>query len=234
MRDGVHDSGIFDPMDIFQMFVGGGRSGPKRNKDTVHQISVTLEELYNGAVRRLGVTRKVICDKCQGCGSKSGVSHTCRTCHGTGVQTHIRQLDVSFVQQLQTTCSTCRGKREVIDPKDCCKKCEGAKVVQETKVIEVQIDKGMADGQTIKFSGEGDRDPNYEPGDLIISLDEQPHAKFVRQRSDLVYTMKLTLAEALCGFEKTIDTLDGRTLLINSAPGISIYILNVFLRRGLH
>lgn len=64
---GGESGGMADPMDIFQMFFGGGRNrGPRRGKDCVHQLSVTLEELYNGSTRKLGVTRKVICDKCQG------------------------------------------------------------------------------------------------------------------------------------------------------------------------
>ncbi|XP_018647887.1 putative hsp40, subfamily A, members 1,2,4 [Schistosoma mansoni] len=217
---GVESGGMADPMDIFQMFFGGGRSrGPRRGKDCVHQLSVTLEELYNGSVRKLGVTRKVICDQCQGRGGKAGAVVTCRTCRGTGIQTHVRQLNVGFVQQIQTTCSACKGEKEIIDPKDCCKKCEGRKVVRETKVIEVPIDKGMTDGQTIKFHDEGDREPGLEPGDLIITLDEQPHSRFIRRRNDLIHTIELSLSEALCGFQRTIRTLDDRTLVINSRPG---------------
>lgn len=38
------------PMDIFQMFFGGGprHANPRRGKDVVFQLSVSLEELYNG------------------------------------------------------------------------------------------------------------------------------------------------------------------------------------------
>ncbi|CAH8438280.1 unnamed protein product [Schistosoma turkestanicum] len=221
IKEGGGDaSGMADPMDIFQMFFGGGRPrGPRRGKDCVHQLSVTLEELYNGSVRKLGVTRKVICDKCQGRGGKAGAVVTCRTCRGTGIQTHVRQLDVGFVQQIQTTCSVCKGEKEIIDPKDCCKKCEGKKVVRETKVIEVPIEKGMADGQTIKFPDEGDCEPCLQAGDLIITLDEQPHSRFIRRRGDLILTMVLSLSEALCGFQRTIHTLDGRTLVVSSRPG---------------
>ncbi|KAK4472873.1 hypothetical protein MN116_004084 [Schistosoma mekongi] len=217
---GGESGGMTDPMDIFQMFFGGGRSrGPRRGKDCVHQLSVTLEELYNGSVRKLGVTRKVICDKCQGRGGKAGAVVTCRTCRGTGIQTHIRHISAGLVQQVQTTCSACKGEKEIIDPKDCCKKCEGRKVVRETKVIEVPIDKGMSDGQTIKFPDEGDREPGLQPGDLIITLDEQQHKHFIRRRNDLIHTMVLSLSEALCGFHRVIHTLDDRTLLITSRPG---------------
>ncbi|KAA3671353.1 DnaJ subfamily A member 1 [Paragonimus westermani] len=213
--------GFQNPMDIFEMFFGGGgRSrGPRRGKDTVHRLPVKLEELYNGATRKLSITRNNICSKCEGRGGKAGAVQPCKTCRGTGIETHIRQLGIGFVQQVQTTCSRCRGEREIIDPKDCCKVCDGRKVVREKKVIEVPIDKGMADGESIRFAGDGDREPGLEAGDIIIHIDEQPHERFVRRRMDLIYTMSLTLSEALCGFTRTVDTLDGRTLLMTSKPG---------------
>lgn len=33
----------------------------------------------------------------------------------------------------------------------------------------------MTDGQKIQFTGEGDQEPNLEPGDIIIVLDEKDH-----------------------------------------------------------
>ena len=54
-------------------------------------------------------------------------------------------------------CSECQGQGERIDPKLRCKKCNGRKVNRERKILEVQIDKGMEDGQKITFSGEGDQ-----------------------------------------------------------------------------
>lgn len=37
------------------------------------------------------------------------------------------------------------------------------------------MDKGMTDGQKIVFAGEGDQEPELEPGDIIIVLDEKEH-----------------------------------------------------------
>lgn len=222
IKEGSSDSGPFrNPMDIFEMFFGGsGRSkGPRRGKDTVHQLSVKLEELYNGAVRKLAINRNNICSKCDGRGGKAGAVQECSTCQGSGVQVRIHHLGVGFVQQVQSVCSTCKGERQIIDPKDRCKVCEGKKVVREKKIIEVPIDKGMSDGESIKFSGEGDRFPGLEAGDIIIVLDEQSHDRFVRRGSDLIYTMPLSLSEALCGFSRTVLTLDNRTLHLKSKPG---------------
>ncbi len=62
--------GFSSPMDIFDMFfgMGGGRArrGPSKGKDVIHQLSVSLEDLYNGAVRKLALQKNVICAKCEG------------------------------------------------------------------------------------------------------------------------------------------------------------------------
>lgn len=63
---GSHN-GMSSPMDIFDMFFGGGtRKRDNRSANVVHQLSVTLEEIYNGAVRKLAVQKNVICDVCEG------------------------------------------------------------------------------------------------------------------------------------------------------------------------
>lgn len=117
---GVDSGGMADPMDIFQMFFGGGRSrGPRRGKDCVHQLSVTLEELYNGSVRKLGVTRKVICDQCQGksaylnlaisrswwqSGCRCNLPDVSRNRHPDSrppVERRIRSADTDYVQCMQ-------------------------------------------------------------------------------------------------------------------------------------
>lgn len=81
------------------------------------------------------------------------------------------------------------------------------------------MDKGMQDGQKITFTGEGDQEPGMEPGDIIIVLDEKEHDTFKRNGTDLIMKFDISLTEALCGFKKVIETLDGRTLVIQTIPG---------------
>lgn len=80
---------------------------------------------------------------------------------------------------------------------------------------------GMKDGQKIVFHGEGDQEPDLEPGDVIIVLDQKDHSVFQRRGHDLITKMRIQLSEALCGFRKTIETLDNRVLVISSRPGRS-------------
>ncbi|XP_049798007.1 dnaJ homolog subfamily A member 1 [Schistocerca nitens] len=219
-------NGFSAPMDIFDMFFGQafggrgrGRARERRGKDVIHQLSVSLEELYKGAVRKLALQKNVICDKCEGRGGKKGAVETCPACHGNGMQVHIQQLGPGMIQQIQSMCSECRGQGERINPKDRCKQCQGKKTIRDRKILEVHVDKGMVDGQKIVFGGEGDQEPGLEPGDIIIVLDEKEHEMFKRSGCDLIMRMNIELVESLCGFQRVIRTLDDRDLVITCIPG---------------
>ncbi|KAJ4436678.1 dnaJ homolog subfamily A member 1 [Periplaneta americana] len=226
---GMGGNGFSSPMDIFDMFFGqafggGGRGGPRgrrerRGKDVIHQLSVSLEELYKGAVRKLALQKNVICDKCEGRGGKKGAVESCPTCRGTGMQVQIQQLGPGMIQQIQSMCGECRGQGERINPKDRCKTCQGRKTIRDRKILEVHVDKGMVDGQKITFGGEGDQEPGLEPGDIIIVLDEKEHEVYKRSGNDLIMRLNIELVEALCGFQRVIRTLDDRDLVITAIPG---------------
>lgn len=213
--------GGHNPMDIFNMFFGGGgrMQRERKGKNVVHQLGVTLEEMYLGATRKLGLQKNVICEKCEGYGGKKGALEKCSNCKGRGVQIKVQQIGPGMIQQIQSMCPDCQGQGEKFNSKDRCKNCNGQKVERKKKILEVHIDKGMKDGQRITFHGEGDQEPGLEPGDVMIVLDQKDHPVFQRQEDNLVMKMNIKLAEALCGFQRTIRTLDNRTLIINSSPG---------------
>jgi len=68
----------------------------------------------------------------------------------------IRHLGPSMIQQMQHPCNECKGTGETINDKDRCPQCKGEKVVQEKKVLEVHVEKGMQNSQKITFPGEAD------------------------------------------------------------------------------
>lgn len=223
---GVGGGGFSSPMDIFDMFFGGigGRPGgrsrrERRGKNVIHPLLVTLEELYNGNVRKQKIQKSVICDRCEGRGGKKGASQTCPECGGSGMQVQVQQFAAGVIHQIQSVCRECKGEGECIKPQDRCKKCSGKKTVMEEKIVEVQIDKGMADGQRIVFGAEGNQEPGLEPGDIIFVLEEKEHPVFKRSGTDLIMLMNLELVEALCGYQKVIHTLDNRDLVITAIPG---------------
>lgn len=227
-----------DPQDLFsQLFGGGGgggggffggfgggggrSTGPRRGKDLVHRVNVTLEDLYKGKMTKLALTRHVICSKCNGKGGKEGAVKSCTTCNGRGVRVTLRQMG-PMLQQIQQPCSDCDGTGEQIDPKNKCKVCNGKKVVSERKFLDVHIDKGMKGGQTITFSGESDQSPDVIPGDVVIVVEEKPHDRFTRDGDNLKTDVDIDLLTALAGGPIVIKHLDDRALLVDIVPGTPI------------
>lgn len=221
--------GMHDPFDIFSSFFGGSPFGgggsnrgrrQRRGEDVVHPLKVSLEDLYLGSTKKLSLSRNVLCSKCSGKGSKSGASLKCSGCQGTGMKVTIRQLGPGMIQQMQHACNDCRGTGETINDRDRCPQCKGEKVVQEKKVLEVNVEKGMQNGQKITFPGEADEAPDTVTGDIVFVLQQKEHPKFKRKNGeDLFVEHTLSLTEALCGFQFILTHLDGRQLLIKSEPG---------------
>lgn len=222
IKEGGGGGGMHNPMDLFDMFFGGGGGGfsQKREtkaRDTVHQLSVHLEKLYNGCTKHLKVTRNIICTKCNGVGGAKDGMQKCQTCGGRGVEIFNQQIGPNMVQRIQRNCSQCNGEGEI--NKDPCKACKGKKRVKSEETLEVHIEKGARDGQRIIFYGKGDQQVGLEPGNVIIVLDELEHPIFKRKGHNLVMEMSILLAEALCGCTKTIETLDKRILVFHMLPG---------------
>ncbi|GAA0158658.1 chaperone [Lithospermum erythrorhizon] len=220
--------GMHDPFDIFQSFFGGSPFGgggssrgrrQKRGEDVVHPLKVSLEDLYNGTMKKLSLSRNVLCSKCNGKGSKSGASSKCSGCRGAGMKVVTRQIGPGMIQQMQQVCSECRGSGETINDKDRCPQCKGEKVVPEKKVLEVAVEKGMQNGQKLTFPGVADEAPDTVTGDIVFVVQQKEHQKFTRKGNDLFVEHTLSLTEALCGFQFVLSQLDGRQLLIKSGPG---------------
>jgi len=211
--------------DIFAHFFGnsfGGnrrQTGPRRAENLPFNLKVTLKDLYNGATRKLKISRNVICEGCKGRGTtKEGTDTRCDSCKGRGVKVTQRQLGPGMIQQFQTHCSACNGSGEVIDAKLRCPGCRGKKLVEKKELIEVNIDKGMKDGEKIIFYEMGEQSPGSLPGDLIVIINEEKGSGFVRRGNDLIYEKELSLSEALTGYEFLITHLDGRVLIVRSGP----------------
>jgi len=210
--------------DIFDLLMGGGRGGAKKNvkrktKSKLQQLKVTLEDVYNGKKKYLEITRYRTCTTCNGSGSKVKDANTkCTGCNGRGQKTIQRQIPMGIIQQT-VTCPDCKGEGTMIKDKDKCKDCKGEKVLQKKKLLEIEIEKGANDGKRYTFSGESDEFPEVEPGDIIIELNLENHPRFNRKGADLLYNLDITLLEALTGFKAVIEHLDGRKVLISNKEG---------------
>ena len=115
-------------------------------------------------------------------GSKTkGALKECTRCNGRGIRMVQQQLGPGFVTQSQAYCNECNGKGKIIPDALRCKRCNGQQVVPEAKVVTVDIEKGMRNGEKITFAGESDQSPDIPSGDVVIVLRESnntyPHFK---------------------------------------------------------
>ncbi|KAF2686862.1 DnaJ-domain-containing protein [Lentithecium fluviatile CBS 122367] len=195
----------------------GGRNVPRKGRSVEQEYEVTLEELYKGKTTKFSNTKNVVCQTCKGSGGKQGAkSHNCSQCHGRGQKAVLRQVGPGLVTQETVPCGTCSGSGQIIPEKQRCKKCKGKKVVESKNVLELYIPRGAREGDRIVLAGEADQLPDQEPGDIIFTLSEAAHETFERAGADLRAELKISLVEALTGFNRVVLThLDGRGIQLN-------------------
>ncbi|PWN39770.1 DnaJ-domain-containing protein [Ceraceosorus guamensis] len=228
--DGMDMDDIFASMFGGGMGMGMGSGGggppphrrPQKGESSSIPYSVTLEDLYRGRVAHFNLQRNILCAACSASGARPGAQRsTCAKCSGKGKVQKLRSVGGGMVAQSWGECDACSGEGRKTREKDRCRKCKGEKVVKEKKKLDLIIERGMHHGQRIVFKGENDQIPGVpEAGDLIFTLQLQPHTSFEIRGLDLHTKCHITLSESLLGFERTILThLDGRHLKWKSKSG---------------
>ncbi|XP_073509941.1 dnaJ homolog subfamily B member 1 [Phyllobates terribilis] len=134
----------------------------------------------------------------------------------------IRELPVSL-EEINTGCTKkMKISHKRLGP-------DGRSIHTEDKILTIQVKKGWKEGTKITFPKEGDETPNNIPADIVFVLKDKPHSVFKRDSSNLIYTSKISLREALCGYSITVPTLDGRNI-----PLVSKDIVNPGTKRKIH
>jgi molecular chaperone DnaJ len=213
---------IFGGGSPFEGFFGGGgqqRGGRRVVKGTNLRIKVrlTLEEIANGAEKKIKVNKQVLCGTCDGTGAKDKSSfQTCKTCGGQGA---VRRVTNTILGQMQTTstCPTCNGEGSTITSK--CTVCHGDGVVRGEETISINIPAGVSEGMQLSMSGKGNAAPRGGvPGDLIILIEEIDHETLKRDGNNVIYDLHISFIDAALGTSIEIPTIDGKAK-IKIEPG---------------
>jgi len=216
-RDAAGQGG-HDPFGgMFGNFFGGGRRDDheKRGDDLTIDLVVSLEELYKGAMKEARVSGKHLCEHCRGSGAESDAHiHTCKECGGKGHTIHMQPIGPGFVQQVQQQCNRCSGKGKVITKQ--CHQCHGRKVEKGTKVLDIQIEAGMDNDAKIEFEHAGDEHPDHAAGHIYFKIVTAKHPTFTRKKHDLHVTQRLSLLQALTGFDLELVHLDNHTVPLST------------------
>eukprot|EP00794_Sanderia_malayensis_P017381 gene17381-19120_t len=195
---GFNDGGGFDP---FSSFFGGFgfNFGQQTNGGHQHQevpkgaeivmdLEVTLEELYTGEFVEV-LRAKPVAKQVPGT----------RKCN-CRMEMKTTQLGPGRFQMMQ---------------EEVCDDCPQITFVTEEKMLEVEIEPGMVDGQEYPFISEGEPHVDGEPGDLKFKIKVLRHDKFERKGDDLYTNITLSLLDALNGFDLEIMHLDNHKVKVH-------------------
>jgi len=206
--------------DIFEEIFGGGfgsRGGAQANMrgaDLRYNMSISLEEAFNGLKTTIDVPTTVSCEACNGTGGKDGSEPvTCSTCRGAG---KVRAQQGFFT--IERTCPTCHGQGQVI--KDPCKVCSGSGRVEKSKTLQVSIPAGVEEDMRIRLAGEGEAGMRGAPsGDLYIFLSIKAHRIFQRDGADIYCTVPIPMTTATLGGSVEVPVIDGGRVDIEIPKG---------------
>jgi len=211
-----HFSDIFE--DFFGEGFGGGerksRRSNNRGSDLRYDLSISLEEAYNGKKQDIKFSTSEKCDTCSGSGSKPG--HEAGSCSMCGGHGQVRSSQGFFT--VQQTCPQCSGSGEMIT--NPCGSCGGEGKKQASKRLSVTIPKGVDDGTRIRLAGKGEAGSRGAGnGDLYLFINVYSHDLFKRSDENLFYEYPISVADAALGTSIEIPTIDGGKAKIKIPSG---------------
>ena len=181
-----------------------------KGKNIYKEVSLNLEDIYNGNMYLISYNTQGINTKFQNC------SH----CNGRGKISYTQQLGPMVIQNL-TVCGNCNGT--------------GFINLYLYKIEEVQIDipRGFDYTQNMIIPNMGLPLYNNENGDLILSFILNSHPYFKVKYNNLYTNIEITLKESLIGFTKDIIQLDSRVIIITSESIIKPNMIKCIEDEGL-
>jgi molecular chaperone DnaJ len=178
------------------------RKRAKRGRDLKTTLTVSLEDVSNGAKRPLSLTVARRCHDCHGRGAPKSAITTCRTCDGNG-----RTKGILLGRQ----CVPCKGTGYQIS--QACHACRGDGLLTQKRTFEVTTPVGIVHGKRLKLAGRGDhaKSASHPDGDLFVEIQVSAHPLFTRTGNDIEFVLPITIAEAALGAHLEIPTLTGKT-----------------------
>lgn len=164
-------------------FQNGGGSFRKKPSapDKIITVEISPLDSYNSIKKEITYHRHVSCDICHGSG---GDKKTCDTCKGSGQMA--QRVGNGFFQQIvHSSCPSCSGKGfHVIKA---CYSCNATGTKGEMKIIHVNIQHGMDDGEFYRIESAGDfHNGNY--GNLLIKIQIKNDECWEKVGDDLIYS----------------------------------------------
>jgi molecular chaperone DnaJ len=211
----------FDMGEIFSEFFSGARGQAQgaysQGQDIQIDMSLTLVEAVAGVTKEVVLYRDRTCVTCDGVGGdKNSGSKKCATCNGHGKVTKSQQTILGNIQ-VQALCDTCQGGGMVFEKE--CATCKGKGVKKEETKLSVNFPAGIATGQMIRMTGEGEAIKQGQSGDLLITVHVQEDARFRREGPHLYTSVPVPFSIAALGGTVDVETIDNKKLSLKIPAG---------------
>ena len=186
---------------------------PEAGKDILVRLRLSLEELAEGAIKKVKIRRWQRCLVCEGTGIAGGArSEICPGCRGKGEVP-------DFISGGSMPCRKCGGTG--VRALSACSSCAGRGQVLEDVSITVGVPPGSDDQEKIVVKGHGHE--GYlggKSGDLRVIIKQKDHPYLARRGSDLYYHCTITLSQWLNGCELQVPTLNSPVALRIAANAV--------------
>jgi len=183
-----------------------------RGADLHCRFTVTFDEAFRGAQRKVLLNRLDTCRGCAGAGVVRTSDSPCPACEGSGLVRSIRGHMV-----FSKNCAACRGAGRV--SQSSCTGCRGLGIETRADEWTVAVPAGVADGARLRVPGQGHRGwRGGAPGDLYVDVQVEAHPLFRRENDDLHYVLPVAIHEAALGARIELTT-PGGVVRVRVPPG---------------
>ena len=218
-----------DILGDFFGFGGGGsrRGGPSRGADLRYDLEISFDDSFAGSETTIQIPREEQCETCAGTGAAPGSAReTCPQCRGAG---QLRYQQGFLV--VARTCGQCGGTGTII--RNPCAACRGTARVTRDRRVTVRIPAGIADGQRLRISGEGEHgSAGGPPGDLYVVIHVPPHPVFQRESDDLLAEVPVPYPVMAMGGSFKLDSPGGE-ITVDVSAGTANGTLIPFRGKGM-
>lgn len=180
------------------------RENDFENKDIFLAINLSFRDSIMGGNKKIKYKKIDKCQECKGFKCKGNERpKQCFFCEGYG-KIKIRRM--WFL--LEQNCDYCQGKGYIIKNK--CNKCNGNGYEYKTVTEDINIPKGIENGENIKIRNLGNFSVNdFSFGDLYLRVNVEEDPVFRRNKSDIFSDKEIEIPTAVLGGTVPVETIYG-------------------------
>ncbi|MDZ7266371.1 MAG: hypothetical protein ONB48_04150 [candidate division KSB1 bacterium] len=129
----------------------------------------------------------------------------------------VRGTERTISVRQKKACPVCHGKgQEGYAP---CSRCNGSGQISSRKKIRLRLPAGVESGHQLRLRGLASESNHGPAGDVIITVEVEPHPHFTRAGADIYYETHVDEPALKTGTRLRIPTIEGKLVELNVPAG---------------